>query len=180
MGAILPNTQQHIIPGAEHGRRQRTTTVVIHCIEGSAGSGLNTFIDNCGPNPSNPDAAGVAAHLIMGRTAQQTWQVADLDEECWHAVAANAFGVGIEHDGASTDSTRTWMSKADMLHRSAARTAWICHQYNLGRPRWGVNLHMHSDGGEAWGNHGDAGPGFPRRYYAAAAMMFYLRHWGRK
>jgi len=172
--AWLPNTKQYDLPILDHGHRDTTRLIVIHCIEGGARGARDYFQGGTGGNP------GVGAHLIMGKTPEESWQLVNLDNVCWHAVGANHQGPGIEHDGYSADSTWTWMRKRDMLNRSAARVAWICHQYGLGRPKRRVNVFSHSDGGAAWGGHGDPGPGWPWTYYMLRANWFYLRHWGRR
>lgn len=160
---LLPNTPFRHCPPADHGTRRLTVGVVIHDIEGSAEGAESWF--------HNPRCGGVGAHVIVGLS--KVVQVVDLDNKCWHAVAANAGWIGIEHEGRSTDSRETWIKRRLQRKLSANRTAWICWKYKLGQPTWGENVRSHSSGGEAWGNHDDPGPGFPRDLYIAAARRAY-------
>jgi N-acetyl-anhydromuramyl-L-alanine amidase AmpD len=168
----VPNTEQHIIPRINHGRRETTKGVVIHVMDGTLEGTLSWW------NQSGHEADG--AHLCIGKT--KAVQTADLDAVCWHAPGDDATKagkqngnheyVGIEHEGTGTDSRTTWILRLRQRRLSANRAAWICYHYGLGRPSFvSGTLALHSDFPQ--GGHPCPGPGFPKDLYAKAAQRAY-------
>lgn len=168
MSRWLPNTTRHHMPNLEHGRRPQTRGVVIHVNDGTFDGTISWFSGGSG---------GVGAHLEVGQG--RVWQLADLDAKCWHAVNANAFAIGIEHAGFGR-SEHEWLSNLQELYYSANRTAWILHEYNLGKPSYGHNIWPHSWGGASWGGHACPGPYFPWKMWMHACNDAYYGHWGRR
>lgn len=164
MTVKLPATPYRYIPSIDHGTRIGTEYVVIHDIEGSAESAENYF---------KGGSRGVGAHVIIGTKLGQVVQTVPLENKCWHAVQANTYGIGFEHEGHSYDSRRTWIGRRTQRVMSANRAAWCCYHFKLGEPEWGKNIRTHASGGAAWGNHNDPGPGFPVDLYMAAAKRAY-------
>ncbi len=167
-GLWLPNTTRHRLPILEHGRRAETRGVVIHVNDGTFDGTISWF---------SGGSEGVGAHLEVG--ADKVWQLADLDQVCWHAVEANAFSIGIEHAGFGR-TRQEWLEAGHELAYSANRAAWILHQYRLGPPRYGHNIWPHSWGGVAWGNHACPGPAFPWAHWMRLCNDAYYGHWGRR
>jgi N-acetyl-anhydromuramyl-L-alanine amidase AmpD len=166
-GVWLPNTTHYRMGILDHGPRPVTRGVVIHVNDGTFDGTISWFSGGSG---------GVGAHMEVG--ADRVWQLVDLDHKCWHAVDANAFSIGIEHAGFGR-SLSEWMNAGHELAFSANRAAWIMHQYNLGKPRYGHNIWPHSWGGVAWGNHECPGPHFPWKFWLELCMDAYMGHWGR-
>lgn len=69
--------------------------------------------------------------------------VNDVDT-AWHAANAdiNARSIGIEH--ANISGPNRWQISDATVEEGAHLVAALCHGYNLGRPRWGVNVFGHS------------------------------------
>lgn len=161
----VPATTFHRIDREDHGRRTVTKGVVVHTIEGSDEGAISWF--------DNPDAGGVGAHLVIGYSPPRAVQLVDLDDICWHAAGANHEYIGIEHEGAASDSYFTWVKRRSQRKMSANRTAWICYHYNLGVPTKGKNVFAHAD--FPAGGHHDPGTGWPWRLYIAAARRAYKK-----
>jgi N-acetyl-anhydromuramyl-L-alanine amidase AmpD len=166
-GVWLPYTTHHRMPILEHGRRPETRGVVVHVNDGTFDGTISWF---------SGGSEGVGAHIEVGEG--RVWQLADLNAKCWHAVDANEFAIGIEHAGFGR-SRDEWLDSLQELLYSANRTAWILHQYNLGKPHYGHNIWPHSWGGVNWGNHDCPGPNFPWDTWMEAVNDAYYGHWGR-
>lgn len=151
----LPNTKYLDTPRIDHGRRARTLGVVIHTIEGSAGSAINFF------RKDSPQ--GVGAHVVIG--TKDVTQLCDLDAICFHAKGANSDWVGLEHEGRASYTRAHWLllTLRKQLRLSANRTAWVCFHYNLGAPVHGRNVKGHVD--FPAGGHTDPGKGWPWGFY---------------
>jgi N-acetyl-anhydromuramyl-L-alanine amidase AmpD len=162
------NTTRHPMAILDHGPRAHTRGVVIHVNDGSFDGTISWFSGGSG---------GVGAHLEIGE--ERVWQLVDLNRKCWHAVEANAFAIGFEHKGFGRTSGE-WLDAGHELAFSANRCAWVLHEYNLGKPRYGVNIWPHSWGGVAWGNHDCPGEHFPWRFYMNLVNDAYYGHWGRR
>ena len=112
---------------------------------------------------------GVSAHYqvdMYGRVAQYVndWDTA------WHAGnwAANLKTIGVEHADVSSSP---WSISEATLDSGAHLVAALCLHYDLGRPRWAVNVFPHSH----WS--ATACPaslaGFQRDAYMARAQAWY-------
>lgn len=172
MMIVLPATTIRQNPKAAHGKRTHTDGVVIHTIEGTAAGAVSWF--------ENPQAQGVAAHVIVGKT--KVTQITDLDNICWHCPGANSGWIGIEHEGSASMSKVQWLRKDNrkLLRMSANRTAWICWRYKLGEPKRGKNVKGHGDF-PAPNNHTDPGKGWPWFFYMFLCRRAYknLKRTGR-
>jgi N-acetyl-anhydromuramyl-L-alanine amidase AmpD len=135
------------------GRSQRITTVVIHTIEGSLQSGINTF---------RSGDRKVSAHYIVGRSGTIVQCVKDSDT-AWHAGQANGYSVGIEHEGFS-NRRDTWTN--ENMRASARLTRWLCDTYNIPIDRQHIIGHSEAPGA----THGD-----PGRYFDWALYMKLVR-----
>lgn len=168
-GVWLPNTTRRPMPILEHGPRAVTRGVVIHVNAGTLEGTLSWFAGG---------SQGIGAHIEVG--SDRVYQLADLDQVCWHAVDANAFAIGIEHAGFGRTRSE-WIDAGHELAYSANRAAWILHEYGLGRPHYGHNVWPHSWGGVAWGNHPDCPGGeFPWEVWMRLCNDAYYGHWGRR
>lgn len=122
--------------------------VVIHTIEGSASSGVNTF-----QNPSSKRSA----HYIVSKGGNIYQLVGDKDT-AYHVRSSNPRAIGIEHEGFMSRSS-TW---TDAMYRSSAKlTRWLCDTYRIPIDRRHIVGHKevpHND-------HGDPGKYFNWDYY---------------
>jgi N-acetyl-anhydromuramyl-L-alanine amidase AmpD len=93
--------------------------VVIHTIEGSASSGMNTF---------RSGRRRVSAHYIVDFNGRITQMVHDQDT-AWHAGNSlyNHEAIGIEHAGYSGRNKWTM----DQYRASARLTRWLCDTYHI-------------------------------------------------
>lgn len=113
--------------------------VVIHTIEGSAGSGINTFRNN---------SRKVSAHYIVDFSGAITQMVKDSDA-AWHAGRYNRQSIGIEHAGFSGRNQWTMAQ-----YRASARlTRWACDTYGIPKTRSHIVGHKEVPGA----THGDPG-----------------------
>src|SRR3954453_18966374 len=145
--------------------RSKTRGVVIHTIEGSDEGAVSWF--------ANPAAGGVGAHVVIGYSPPRAIQLCDLEAKCWHAAGANSEYIGVEHEGAASDSKARWILRRTQRKLSANRVGWICWHYGLGEPKKGVNVFGHVDFPQ--GGHFDPGRGWPWTLYMAACRRAY-RH----
>jgi N-acetyl-anhydromuramyl-L-alanine amidase AmpD len=161
----LPGTTFHDNVLLAHGKRPGTKGVVIHTIEGTDEGAEAWF--------ANRQSKGVGAHVIIGQEKSRTIQTTDLDNECWHAVGANSYFVGIEHEGFASYSKIAWLKTVNrkLLRASANRTAWICWHYKLGQPSKGKNVFGHAD--FPAGGHHDPGKGWPWVFYMMLCRRAY-------
>lgn len=130
------------------GRSQKITMVVIHSIEGSFQSGINTF-----QNPSTK----VSAHYVVSKTGRIVQMVGDNDT-AYHVRSANPHALGIEHEGFLA-RRETW---TDAMYRSSAKlTRWLCDTYKIPIDRKHILGHNEVPGND----HSDPGPYFDWDYY---------------
>lgn len=106
--------------------------VVIHTIEGSAGSGINTF---------RSGGRQVSAHYIIDRTGALTQMVKD-EDTAWHAGRINRQAIGLEHAGFADRNTWTMAQ-----YQSSARlTRWLCDTYSIPKDRQHIIGHVEAPG----------------------------------
>lgn len=121
------------------GRAAQLRYVVIHTIEGSAGSGINTF---------RSGGRKVSAHYIIDFNGAITQMVKDSDT-AWHAGRYNSQSIGLEHAGWSGRNKWTMAQ-----YRASARlTRWICDTYGVPIDRRHIVGHKEVPGA----THGDPG-----------------------
>lgn len=115
--------------------------VVIHTIEGSAGSGINTF---------RYGRRRVSAHYIVDFDGKITQMVRDADT-AWHAGNSlyNRRSIGIEHAGWAGRNRWTM----EQYRASARITRWACDTYGIPKDRRHIIAHREVPGA----THGDPG-----------------------
>jgi N-acetyl-anhydromuramyl-L-alanine amidase AmpD len=106
--------------------------VVIHTIEGSASSGINTF---------RSGGRKVSAHYIVAADGAITQMVKDSDT-AWHAGEINGRSIGIEHAGFADRNQWTMVQ-----YRASARiTRWACDTYGIPKDRQHIIGHSEAPG----------------------------------
>jgi len=121
--------------------------IVIHTIEGSAQSGINTF---------RSGRRRVRAHYIVDYDGSITQMVRDRDN-AWHAGRVNRQSIGIEHAGFAGRNNWT-----DAQYRASARLSrWLCDTYAIPKDRQHIIAHSEAPGA----THGDPGRYFDWDYY---------------
>lgn len=118
---------------------ERIRYVVIHTIEGSARSGMNTF---------RYGERRVSAHYIVDFNGAITQMVKDQDTG-WHAGRYNRQSIGIEHAGFAGRNNWTMAQ----YQASARLTRWICDTYGVPIDRQHIVGHKEVPGA----THGDPG-----------------------
>lgn len=126
-------------------RSSRTINlIVIHTIEGSEQSGINTF--------QNP-RSNVSAHYVVSYAGRITQMVRDKDI-AWHARSAgNNTGIGIENEGFS--GRNNWTTA--QLNALADLVRGLCERYGIPKDRAHIKGHSEIPGND----HGDPGRFFP-------------------
>lgn len=121
--------------------------VVIHTIEGSAGSAMNTF---------RYGSRKVSAHYIVDFDGAITQMVRDQDA-AWHAGRYNQHSIGIEHAGFAGRNKWTM----EQYRASARLTRWLCDTYSIPMDRAHIVAHKEVPGA----THGDPGRFFDWNLY---------------
>ena len=93
------------------------THVVIHTMQGSYAGSINWFL--------NFDSQVSSHYLMRSSDGQITQMVRDADK-AWHARSANAYSLGIEHEGFVDNPD--WYTDV-MYDESARLTAYMCNAY---------------------------------------------------
>ncbi|MFD3762576.1 N-acetylmuramoyl-L-alanine amidase [Streptomyces sp. NPDC058622] len=131
------------------GRSSAITKVVVHVTQGSYAGTVSWF-----QNPS----AGVSAHYVVRSSDGQVTQMVRDGDTAYHARSANAYAVGIEHEGYVDNPS--WFTDA-MYRSSADLTRHLANRYGI--PKTRANIVGHS---EVPGNdHTDPGPNWNWNYY---------------
>ena len=122
---VLPNTLAApaniaFVASPHHSSRGGVDidTIVIHTVEGSYTSAINTFL-----NPSSR----VSAHYVISPTGTIT-QMVPLDRAAWHATYYNSRSIGIEMAGFAGQAS-TWT--AQNLAALTELTAWLALEYDV-------------------------------------------------
>lgn len=170
----LPHTRHERLQILDHGLRGSTKGVVIH---GTQSASLEGTVSYFRSGSGGGDRRGVGAQLIIDN--HKAVQLVPLDHKAWHAVEANGFAIGIEQVSFATWTRSEWLKHDTLLTLVANRIAWICHEWELGRPRRHHNVWAHSDGGAAWGGHACPGAHYPWDVVMKKAVHAYNTHWGR-
>lgn len=122
---------------------------IVHIMEGTL-AGTDSWFRN--------PAAQVSAHFGAGRQGE-LYQWVDTGDQAWHAMAANAYSIGMECEGNLETGQR--LLTAAQLETVARCYQWCAEQYPdialwlNSRPFVGRGLSWHGLGGAAWGNHPD-------------------------
>ncbi|NIA26517.1 MAG: PKD domain-containing protein [Desulfobulbaceae bacterium] len=93
------------------------THVVIHTMQGSYAGSINWFL--------NSDSQ-VSSHYLMRSSDGQITQMVRNADKAWHARSANAYTIGIEHEGFVDNPD--WYTDV-MYDESARLTAYVCNAY---------------------------------------------------
>lgn len=143
MGADYPAAKwMPADPSNYHRRRlQRANLIVIHCTDGHASA------EKVGEMWQQPSHASTA-HFCVGQDGTVV-QAVGIDDTAWHAHAANAYSVGVEH---SARTPREWgaadagLPPSDALYAASARlVAWLCVRLGLQPSRVAIVGHSEAD-----------------------------------
>lgn len=121
--------------------RAKPHLIVIHITDGHADA-LPVAQMWCQPRH------GSSAHFVVGQDGTVIQSVA-IGDVAWHAHAANADSIGIEH---CARTPREW-GRGDLglppsveLYRASAKlVAWLCHQYGIMPSRVAILGHAEAD-----------------------------------
>lgn len=125
--------------------------MIMHIMQGTLAGTASWF--------HNP-ASQVSAHFGIG-TDGKIVQWVDTNDQAWHAAEANAYSIGVEHEGFSGNPLTDAQLDSDALLLS-----WLASEYPAialwvnTRPFTGKGLSWHGLGGVRWGNHPHC-PGAP-------------------
>ncbi|WP_238161433.1 N-acetylmuramoyl-L-alanine amidase [Kribbella antibiotica] len=126
------------------GRSVPITTIVIHVTQGQYAGTISWFKD--------PQAKTSAHYVVRSDDGQVTQMVAEKDK-AWHALSANPYSIGIEHEGYVHDAT--WFTNS-MYRASAALTRNIADRRGIPKDRDHIKGHVelpnqtHTDPGPHW------------------------------
>lgn len=124
-----------------HAGRQTVQRVVIHATDGRS---VPQHTAEMWQQPGH----GSSAHFVIGQdgTVVQSVSVADI---AWHAHAANALSVGIEHcartPGELNATDAGLPASAVQLAASAKLTAWLCQRFGIAPSRSTIVGHHECD-----------------------------------
>ena len=131
------------------GRTSRISTIVIHVTQGSYAGTISWF-----QNPSSQ----VSAHYVVRSGDGEITQMVREGDTAYHARSANAYSIGIEHEGYVDNPA--WFTDA-MYRSSAALTRYLCDKYGLPKDRRTIKGHHEIPGND----HTDPGPHWNWNYY---------------
>jgi hypothetical protein len=145
---IYHGAEQRLIEVNFRAGGNRPRLLICHIMQGSL-DGTDAWFRN--------GRSEVSAHFGVGRSGD-VYQWVNTGSQAWHAVEANDYSVGVEHEGfAGTPLT------AEQVKATAGIFRWAREEYPaIGgwlnkRPFVGTGLSWHGLGGERWGDH----PGCP-------------------
>lgn len=155
-------------------RTAQIDKVVIHTTESSDRDGRSD-VDAVHDWFDNP-ASRASSHVIVDSGGHSTTCVPDGDK-AWTQAAFNSESLSIELIGFSSLPRWRWLKRTRQLKKAAKFTAFWCRKYDI--PAQFIGGHTgdsgitgHSYLGEAGGNHGDPGAGFPWERF-----MRYVRYY---
>ncbi len=93
--------------------------IVLHTTEGAYGGAISWFRDA---------SSDVSAHYVLRRSDGHVTQMVRDADKAWHACQNNADTIGIEHEGASSNSSQ-WTPA--LLESSAQLTAWLAQEHDV-------------------------------------------------
>ena len=144
MAAVLPPLVQRKSPNYSSRNGAAITHLVWHATAGAYAPSIAWL---CNP------AADASAHLVLREDGDECTQLVRLELKAWHAVAWNAFTVGVEHA-----SMGAGFASGSQLAHSARVFGWLCHRYGI-PPVFGLHrpkgIVRHRDLGLAGGGHAD-------------------------
>jgi hypothetical protein len=115
--------------------------IVIHITDGASQiDGTIGWFQNPNQRNARSQPIHVSAHYVVGRDGEVVQMVRDNDI-AWHANAANAHSIGIEH----VANTRGLRPTDDEYRGSAALVAWLCAQHGVPMDRAHILGHSEAD-----------------------------------
>ncbi|MEW2490407.1 peptidoglycan-binding protein [Streptomyces sp. NPDC048411] len=126
------------------GRSAPINKVIIHVTQGSYSGSISWFQD---------PTSEVSAHYVIRSSDGQITQMVRNSDTAYHARGANAWALGIEHEGFIDDPS--WFTDA-MYRSSAALTSALCDRYGIPKDRAHIIGHSeaagsdHTDPGTYW------------------------------
>lgn len=180
--ATLPGAAMVPFVQAAHFTRGRYGTAirlaVIHTTENTQAPGVEDAVASWFAGASAPQAS---AHYVIGQHVVQCVREVDM---AWHAPAANAQGIGIEHVGRAAFTATDWASdySTAMLDVSAKLVADICQRHGLpavfvdadGLLAGESGITTHAEVAKAWHrtDHFDPGQNWPMDDYIGRVQAF--------
>jgi len=133
--------------------------VVLHTTEGSYAGAVSWFRNG---------SSDVSAHYVVRKSDGEITRMVDDDDRAWHACRNNSDTIGIEHEGAASNSS-TWTPA--MLDSSARLTAWLVDEYSIPIDRQHIVGHGEIQPSSCSGRT-DPGVYFPWDDYMAAVTTY--------
>lgn len=119
-----------IIGHSRPGQLAWKKKIVLHITQGPTAAGaIAWFKQSEGP-------AAVSAHFVIDRDGT-IYQLVPLSDTAWHANAANAYSIGIEHAAIAG----TLLATEEQYSASAMLVAWLCKLLQLPCDRNTVRTH---------------------------------------
>ncbi len=123
--------------------------IVIHTVQGSYSSCINTFLNK---------KSSASSHYVVRSSDGQVTQMVEHGDTAWHASCYNSKSIGIEHEGFAQNPS-TWYTDA-MYRESAKLTRWIADRHQIPKTRSRIighvevpskcNANAHWDPGTGW------------------------------
>lgn len=163
-----PQAQQMLLPSSCYDgdlKERDIKVIVLHASEIAGGGGYFSALSNAlqsqnriGANPQwDPPGKGLSVHMGANADGSLVRLVPD-NKICYGAVGANPKSLQIEQAGFTTQTS--WPDA--QISGVAKQVAYWCWRYNIPVKHDKDNgIAFHSDGGAAWGNHGDPGAHYP-------------------
>ena len=126
---------RHNKTNADRERSHNIDRIVIHIVDGSFGSAINTF---------QAESSNVSAHYVLSRRGKIV-QMVRHEDIAWHAGdwGYNKHSIGIEHAGTDEDSN-AWSRR--MFRASAKLSAYISRRHKVPVDRDHIVLHRNVPG----------------------------------
>jgi hypothetical protein len=117
---VVPGAKVYNIPGAIHGVRPKTDTLIIHRTEGH---GFH-------PNDTRLTKKGLGAQITIDRKGN-IHQIGDLDSKMWHTKKYNNRSLGIEITGRYLGNGK-WEDMTDKQKNALANVSkFVINKYNI-------------------------------------------------
>lgn len=145
---IYPGAEQRPIEINFRAGGNKPRLVIAHIMEGTL-NGTDSWFRN--------PASELSAHFGVGKTGT-VYQWVSTGSQAWHAVEANDYSIGVEHEGwAGTPLTAAQVKATAGIFRWARKEYPAIDNWLNVRPYVGTGLSWHGLGRERWGDH----PGCP-------------------
>ena len=126
---------RHNKTNADRERSHNINKIVIHIVDGTFGSAINTFQN---------ESSNVSAHYVISRRGKIV-QMVRHEDIAWHAGNwdYNKHSIGIEHAG-TDENPNAWSRR--MFRASARLSAYIARRHNVPVDRSNIVLHRNVPG----------------------------------